>query len=218
VTSCLACDVTSGECVKQPFVSFKSIFLCVTLRLWLKIDRCARDHFRLCWVLVIFTKRIRFFCFSYFLVVFIFRVLIFRFRSWCFLAVPTHVPGDVTFTLTPCTSDSLRSGPTSVVGGDDEPPIANVSSVSRWICEISLLVCCWLNVAWRHDRAQRITPQRHWLPHFSLQIFVGLIMGVGREGQGPLAPLDYEKFNKKGFLSFEWEKNFTTFGPPLEKF
>jgi len=43
-------------------------------------------------------------------------------------------------------------------------------------------------------------------------------MGVGREGQGPLAPLDYEKFNKKGFLSFEWEKNFTTFGPPLEKF
>jgi len=43
-------------------------------------------------------------------------------------------------------------------------------------------------------------------------------MGVGR-GEGK-APLDFEIFSKKSyFFSFEWEKtNFTTFGPPIEKF
>jgi len=44
-------------------------------------------------------------------------------------------------------------------------------------------------------------------------------MGVGRGqgGQGP--PLDFENFSKKVcFLSFEWKKQITTFGPPLEKF
>ena len=42
-------------------------------------------------------------------------------------------------------------------------------------------------------------------------------MGVGR---GALAPLDFENCSKNSFFcSFEWEKtNFTTFGPPLEKF
>jgi len=44
-----------------------------------------------------------------------------------------------------------------------------------------------------------------------------LPMGVGR---GALAPLDFENCSKNSFFcSFEWEKtNFTTFGPPLEKF
>jgi len=38
--------------------------------------------------------------------------------------------------------------------------------------------------------------------------------------KGGASPLDFENISKIGcFLSFEWEKtNFTTFGPPLEKF
>jgi len=46
-------------------------------------------------------------------------------------------------------------------------------------------------------------------------------MGVGMGGQGRLGPACILQFflKKYCFLSFEWEKtNFTTFGPPLEKF
>jgi len=36
---------------------------------------------------------------------------------------------------------------------------------------------------------------------------------------GDKAPLDFENFSKKDFLSVEWEKtNFITFGPPTENF
>jgi len=47
-----------------------------------------------------------------------------------------------------------------------------------------------------------------------------LCMGVGRGAEGAKPPLGFENYSKKGcFLSFEREEpNFTTFGPPLEKF
>jgi len=44
-------------------------------------------------------------------------------------------------------------------------------------------------------------------------------MGVGRSGRrGPWPPWILKFLARKDcFVSFEWEKNFTTFGPPWKK-
>jgi len=44
---------------------------------------------------------------------------------------------------------------------------------------------------------------RHWV--LVIQKVRLVFIGVGKEGRGALAPLEFEMFSKKGcFLSFEW--------------